>query len=225
MALLLGGHISAVATETGRSDRLDDLLEWIGRPGLVTVALITAYLIGSIITAVTRGLIHQSNERVIGSYPPLDREGDRQERLSIMRPFSLLSVRSFAIELSNVEHEPTRLARLSELLLECYRDGERRLRLASVDLYGDYDRFQSEAELRDSLIVPLPLAIVAVLLNSSLALLTEVVIGVLVVLVLSVLFVQARQLDRRGRSLVLGALTDHTISIPSLDRQGWKSAS
>lgn len=110
---------------------------------------------------------------------------------------------------------------LQSLLLEPLGDGGRRLLVASEKLFGDFDRKQSEAELRDALLVPAPLACVAVLLNVSASTTAEIVIGTVLVVVLAALFGQARRLDREAYSLVLLALADHTISIPCLDPYEW----
>jgi hypothetical protein len=149
-------------------------------------------------------------------------------------PYTYDSVSSFQTELGafriEVRQDSTRvdpaddfdgLGNVITLLLELFRDGERRIRLASPDLFVDFDRQRSEAELRDTLLLPLPVALVTVLLNTALPVLTEVGAMVVLALLLGIWSREARQLDRAAHSLLLGALTDHTFSVSALDRMNW----
>ena len=63
--------------------------------------------------------------------------------------------------------------KLYDVLVESFDDGGRRLRLSSGDLHADFDKYQSEAELRDALVPTLPVAVIAVILNLSLPWVSE----------------------------------------------------
>lgn len=256
--LLLGGHLDDLSAPTGRSERLDALLAWIGRPGLTAAALIGAYLIGSIVTSVSRRVLVSWS---VSTFQKFDR--DRGERfrdalsggepdssalalqvaheasggvtthswsLPRMFPYSTGALSSFAVELKRFVQTGQYLRQWSSqassgllyrLLTDTFMDGPRRLRLASPDLYADFDRLQSEAELRDSLLLPVPLVAVSVLLNSSLSAAVEAAIGIMLAGLLAVLSIQARIYDRKSNSLLLGTLSDHTISVAALDPIDW----
>jgi hypothetical protein len=111
---------------------------------------------------------------------------------------------------------------LMHVLRGAYRDGGRRLLLASSDLYTEYDRKRSEAELRYALIVTIPVAALGFFLNSSLTIGTEVVATIGIAMTVTMFFRQAMALERAAHSLVLGALADHTISVPVLDSVAWR---
>lgn len=139
-------------------------------------------------------------------------------------PFSSDSFERLLLHLTFFESKqptPTGLQhswRLYNLLQEPLNDGARRLLLANAELYAEFDRNQSEAELRDSLLLPIPLLTLALVLNSSLSGAAIIGIFAAVVVILSFMFVQARVLDRTGYSVVLYAVADGVISLPSMDQ-------
>jgi hypothetical protein len=79
-----------------------------------------------------------------------------------------------------------------------------KLRVASADLYSDYDRLRSEAELRIN--VAPPLAVLSILLGLNLSRLYFIGVAISIVLVF-----QGLQRQQEGRSLVLQALMASVI--------------
>jgi hypothetical protein len=110
---------------------------------------------------------------------------------------------------------------MANLLREPLTDGGRRLMMVNLELFAEHDRLQAEAELRDALLVPAPILAVAVFLNSSLSAGVVAVTSTVLVVLLILLFVQARSLDRDAFSAVLYVVADHTIALPVLDRVDW----
>lgn len=258
VVLLVGSELDSLSVAAERSERLNELVAWLGKPGLTTAALLGSYLLGSLVVSSIRGLFRQIEKSVVAYRADEgDPTGDRDINLSAVArrliemskttrgsirhdawfPFEAASLASLGVEVARwVPVDPahatgasrTPAAPLSEsgpvtsILTESLGDGGRRLRLASADLHSDFDRLRSEAELRDSLLPSLPVALVAILLNTSLSVAVELTVIALAALLLAVLFVQARQLDRASGSLLVGAIADHTISVPTLDRYSWK---
>ena len=217
--LFFGGHVDSVSTQGGRSDRLDDLVAWIGRPGLMIAALLAAYLVGSLLVALARWPVHYSNRVAIyNAYfmTPYKPNGFEERPLTVswtipveslseardevqshfrrwprLLPFSRGSIATLLVEYSRfAPHgvEGSDGLPLVGVLEETLSDGGRRLRQASVDLHSDFDRPQAEAELRDAVVLALPLAVVALLLNTSLSVPVEVVLVVAVGALLALLY-------------------------------------
>jgi hypothetical protein len=103
------------------------------------------------------------------------------------------------------------------LYTQMLEDEGQRLAVANQELYQQFDRQQSEAELRDSLVVSLPLAFIAIVLNTNLGVATDLVGGALILLLLVLMFRQARTYDRKAWSVYAKAVADHVISTPLLD--------
>jgi hypothetical protein len=253
VALFLTDSLDDASSASGRSNGLNDLVAWIGRPGLLAATLLASYLVGSILVGATRWVIRKLNYRSIGvrcyrlhkvaveeipttselepgaaTAVAIDvvRRRGRRRLLDLFFVFNRDSLIS-ALALMLREASPGDVTALRnsdssslvEVLSETYRDGGRRLRLVSGDLHADYDRLQSEAELRDAMISCVPVAVLAVLLNLSLSTTTEIAIGLVTAALVATLFLQARQLDRGASSLLLGALTDGAFIVPALERR------
>ena len=260
LVLVFGGQLDPASSAGGRSDRLDDLMSWIGRPGLVVAALLAAYVVGTLLVAAVRWPIRYSNRVAIyrayfiqpyrpdsiedWAYSPAnwrvpvealadarDAVQSRFNKWPTLFPFSRGSVAEVLVEYerwcdshgARGDHVPEGLP-VVRVLEETMNDGGRRLRLVSADLYSDHDRPQAEAELRDAIVLTLPFAVVAALFNTSLSLATELVLVAVLSILEAMLFIQARRLDRDANSLLLGAVADHTISVPSLDALDWAAS-
>lgn len=195
--LLFGQRAGAVTSGRGRTENLDDLVSWLGRPGLAAATSLAAYLVGSLVVTVVRTLLKRVNEHAI------DRVADR-------------------VDQENQSDVPTTTTVWNGLLLgEVFRSGPRRLRLASSDLHADFDRLISESELRDGLVISLPLTTAALLANVELTGWTKAALASFSAALVVVLFAQARRSDREAHSLLMGAVADHTVSTHTLDAVTW----
>ena len=87
-----------------------------------------------------------------------------------------------------------------------------------TNLYGEYDRLMAEAELRDSVVLPVALFTIVALNDMSLGQVTEISLLVGVFGVLAVIAIHARGLAREGHSLLAHAIADGVVSTASLDR-------
>jgi hypothetical protein len=257
VALLAGGVVDDVTQRDSQSDRLGELVSWIGRPGVVAAASMAAYLVGSLAVTLVReatayynrtsiedlgdasavrpqlGDIDSDPDPVTGATPPpwmvepmvvvlreFESETSRLRRgfrLSLFRYDALVS---FARSLS--ERRLLDRVDIESILTELLDSGPRRLRVANADLHADFDRLVSEAELRDVLLLPLPLTTIALLTNLALPVATEVLVLIAVAGLVLALFAQARRHDRDAHSLLLSVLSDHTISTATLDDEGWQ---
>lgn len=259
LALVGRGTVESATSEGGSSQALEDLVRWVGRPGLGAVLSLAAYLVGSLVVGLTRGAVKGVNRKALNAMA--ERAGLRHlettdgseiwdwlgevmntfdielakwtrhagwaRQLAPIFPFTYDSAGMLASAFQ--EHVGSTLPRRNliapptTVLIEAFVSGPRRLRLASTDLFGEVDRLISEAELRDALFVPLPIATFAILSHLRLPGFTPLTIMLVVLMLVVVLFGQARRSDREAYSLLLGALADHTFSTASLDRIGWTS--
>jgi hypothetical protein len=237
LALFFGDAFDSVATNGGRSDNLTRVVDWIGRPGLVAAALLAAYLIGTMLNGVVRNGSKLLNAMAIDEYYGL------AVYLTLFAPYSKDALQSLVYglhrelnrdQVESIVHgvrigtespgrylaeEGAAIVIASEALEG--GTGIRRLRGRSPDRYDDYDRKLAEAELRDGLIVPVPLALIALALNTKLSGVAEVMIGIVGAVVMGFLFLQARTLDREANDVVLYAVLDKLIATPTLERLGW----
>jgi hypothetical protein len=94
---------------------------------------------------------------------------------------------------------------------------EKRLLVAHPNLHAETDRLVAEAELRDSLLIPLPIAAIGLSMNLSLPLTTRIVGGVCLIALLVSIFFQARSQSVDGNSIVAHAVADGMIGTQSLD--------
>jgi hypothetical protein len=220
IALFVHSHFRGVTEKRGRSESLESRLEWIGRPGLVAAALLGSYLVGSVLTSSVRDLALAAYDKsLLATAKAL-----RTRHL----PYSAAATSRLLGELLRTGKEDPEVEAAifdSELQLKLWRegltDGGRRLIVANAELFGDYDRLQSEAELRDALMVPIPLIVAAVFFNTDVGIGAMVGVAVVVLVLLAVLYRQARRLDRAAFDTVLYAVADHIIGLPSLDRFSW----
>jgi hypothetical protein len=95
--------------------------------------------------------------------------------------------------------------------------GGKRLLVARPELFAEYDRAQSEAELRDGLILPLPLLTLALALNTRLSVVTAAVWIVGLGVLMRSLWLQARYHDRDAWSINAHAIADGVVTTQTLD--------
>jgi hypothetical protein len=104
-------------------------------------------------------------------------------------------------------------------------DGGQRLLIASTDVYGEYDRARSEAELRDAIVFPGLFALVVLAISvrwESQLHMIAVVLAALIVL--AMLFFQARAQDRSARHLLARATANGIISTRLIDQVNAQNA-
>jgi hypothetical protein len=213
--LLLFDSADSVVTSSEVSPGLESLYELLGRNGLLAAAALVAYLVGTVftrlMTSMMRGFTLSLVPRV-ATVEFMEKAGPRW--LHFCRPFSRPSIRRI-----------TPLCRTTgcdtaEVLTDIVVSGGKRLLSADKDLYMEYDRLRSEADLRVAVVAPALLLAVVVAFQVPANALTEVASIGLVAVLAGVIFADALALNRHAHSMYAHAVADRVISTPSLDEAG-----
>lgn len=195
--------------------RLLSLHELIGRHGWFVVAAIGAYLVGSIYMGLRniaiRGIASRMVPRV--TRESYQREGGQAKWEAILAPFSRPSVRRLGLVLSDQHDEE--LAR--QLCRDIIFGGGKRLLVANKELFGEYDRLQSEADFRDAATGPALLFAALAIVNLHLSFTVGLAMVSALLAVGFALFCQGRALDREAYSLHGHAVADGVVSTASLE--------
>lgn len=211
--LLLYDSADTVVAGDRVSPGLQSLYDTLGRTGLLIAAAIGAYVLGTVVTGlVTRRLrlfhAHVTAQVADPHYLAVRR---KPRLLAFYSPFSrpaLRRVRSLC-EQRGVPFE----AVLAEIVLS----GGKRLLGTNRDLYGDYDRFLSEAEFRLAVSAPSLLLAVTVALQVPAAWPVEVGAVALTGLMAAVLVSDALAALREAYSMYAHLVTDGVVATPTLD--------
>jgi hypothetical protein len=169
--------------------KLFDLGDLVGPTVVLGAVSFVAYMIGSFLFLNPQGRLWVGFWEIFGSFIPRG-----------LRPWERDRTRA---ELSRWIEE-RREAR-SEF---SYPQLAAKLRVASADLYSDYDRLRSEAELRIN--VAPPLAVLSILLGFNLSRLYFIGVAISIVLVF-----QGLQRQQEGNSILLQALMADVIKFES----------
>jgi hypothetical protein len=214
-SLYLFWHTSiSVGTAEERLSRgLRSLLEFIGPQGRIAVLVAVAYLAGTMLVGAMNTATRSINLALLKAVTDVNffAPGRPLSILHLVSPYSRPSLR--------------RLQRLcdgdSALLRSVCADilsarGERLL-INNKDLYGEYDRFRSEAEFRNAISIPLIVLAAAWLLNTNWSGWADLFVlgGALIVAV--ILTFQALNIARGAHSMYAHAVADGVVSTASLD--------
>lgn len=220
---------------------LSELVQILGRAGLLAVITLIAYLLGSAYVTVARKAAgHITARATQARFQP---NVDDWPRYKAWRPFTVNARKrlerlaqdttdsfsdtdkvSLLSELDDVARPGTtpsdvvlQMALLRRLSLEILYGGGKRLLVSRPELHTEYDRILSEAELRDGLALPFIAFIALVTVNMSLPIVTELVLVVTSMAVVFGLFMQARSQDRDANSIMAHGIVDGVVSTPTLD--------
>jgi len=201
------------------------LLHGLGRPGAVGAVTLLAYLVGSVEVAVVRetsrvavaAAVKARFQDGIGDWP----------KLKVWRPITNNAhgrlehlVRKLVLEQSSPQpgfESGDVNSILGRVVHDVVYGGAKRLVVARPELFAEYDRVQSEAELRDALVVPLALLGVVLAFNIQLSPIGLAVSGLGLGALACVLWIQARLLDRDAWSINVHAIADEAVSTHTLD--------
>jgi hypothetical protein len=211
--LLLYDSADAVFAGGNVSPGLRSVYDTLGRTGLLAAGAVGAYLVGSVLTGfLTRSLRLAHAVVVPRLVDPSYLDVPRKPRaLALYAPFSRASLRRVC-HLSETHGVPA-----DAVLAEVVLSGGKRLLGRNRDLYGDYDRFQSEAELRLAVAAPAVLLAVAVALQVPAAAGVEVGAVALVAAIGVALVRDALTIQRDAHSMYAHLVADGVISTPTLD--------
>ena len=211
--LLLYDSADTVVTGDRVSPGLLSLYDTLGRTGLLVAAAIGAYVVGTVVTGLVTRRLRLFHARAVArvadeAYLEVRR---KPRLLALYSPFSrpaLRRVRSLCDE---------RGVSFDRVLAEIVLSGGKRLLGTNRDLYGDYDRFLSEAEFRLSVSAPSVLLAVAVALQVPAAWPVEVGAVALTVLMAGVLVSDGLAALREAYSMYAHLVTDGVVATPTLD--------
>lgn len=211
--LLLYDSADTVVAGDRVSPGLQSLYDTLGRTGLLIAAAIGAYVLGAVATGLVTRRLRLFHARTVARVADAHYlEVRRKPRLlASYSPFSrpaLRRVRRLCQE-RGVPFE----AVLAEIVLS----GGKRLLGTNRDLYGDYDRFLSEAEFRLAVSAPSVLLAVAVALQVPAAWPVEAGAVVLTGLMAGVLVTDALAALREAYSMYAHLVTDGVVATPTLD--------
>jgi hypothetical protein len=211
--LLLYDSADAVFAGDRVSPGLRSVYDALGKTGLLIAGAIGAYVVGTVVTGlVVRRLRLFHTAAVARVADPAYLDARRKPRLlALCSPFSRPALR-------RVRHLcGQRSVPFETVLAEIVLSGGKRLLGTNRDLYGDYDRFLSEAEFRLGVSAPSVLLAVAVALQVPAAWSVEVAAVGLTVLVAGVLVSDALAALRQAYSMYAHLVTDGLLSTPTLD--------
>ena len=194
---------------------LNALFNLLGGRGRLVVLGVVTYLVGTVVVAWTRGLIRRLSLRLLPRTTNQAYLVSKQTRwMATAAPFSRASLRR-VLGLCQDEFGDASLA--EAVCSEVISGGGKRLLVKNKDLYVEWDRLKSEAEFRDAMIGPALLFATLVLPALQWPWWGKTAGAIAVIVILSVLWGHARQLDREANSMYAHAIADGTVATASID--------
>jgi hypothetical protein len=212
--LVLFDAADDVLAESEVSDSLQSLYELLGRNGLLAAAAVLAYLVGTVFTRLMTLAMRSFTFRLVPlvAVPEfIQSTAPRPRLLHFCRPFSRPSIRRI---LPLCEQ---RQCRAEDVLTDIIVSGGKRLLSTHRDLYMEYDRLRSEAELRLAVVLPALVLAVVVAFQVPATLATEVASIAVVGLIALLVLIDAMTLTRHANSMYAHAVADGVITTPTLD--------
>jgi hypothetical protein len=211
--LLLYDSASSVFAERRVSPALQSVYDDLGHTGLLIAGAIVAYLVGTVVTRLVSGRMRLRQAALVPrvAAPAYLAAARKPRLLAFQAPFSRPAVGRIR-RLCEQRAIPAEIV-LAEIVLS----GGKRLLAANRDLYAEYDRMQSEAELRLAVVPPALLLAVAVALQVPAAFAVEVGSLALVAIVAGLVIGDAQALLRNANSMYAHMVADGVVSTPSLD--------
>lgn len=220
--LLAALYVAAydIIERAARPDRLGDglaaLSDLLGPRGRLTVATVVAYLLGTVFVMFVRDQtrrLHLSRLEQTTSYEYFD-GSQRTLLLRWAAPFSRSSLRRLWLF---VRAELGDEIPLEQVCQEILVGRGKQLLVANKDLYVEWDRLEAEAEFRDAIILPGAVFAATCIFVVDWALPVKLLAATMVLLLLGVLWVHARRLDREANSMYAHAVADEQVTTPSID--------
>lgn len=214
--LLLFNSADSVLAESAVSPGLQSLYDALGRNGLLAAAAIVAYLVGTVFTRLTNSAMRTITLTLVPRVAAQAELPDamRPRWLHLCRPFSRPSIRRI------IPMCAAKGCGIEAVLADIIVSGGKRLLSANRDLYMEYDRLRSEAELRLAVVLPAQLLAIVVALQVPANLLAEVASVAVVWVLTALVFADALALTRNANSMYAHAVADRVVTTPSLDEVG-----
>lgn len=215
--LVLFDSAGDVLGESEVSDSLQSLYDLLGRNGLLAGAAVVAYLVGTVFTRLMTLAMRSFTFRLVPRVAEpafVQAAAPRPRLLHFCRPFSRPSIRRI---LPLCEQ---RQCRAEDVLTDIIASGGKRLLSTHRDLYMEYDRLGSEADLRLAVVFPALVLAVVVAFQVPATLATEVIALAVVGLIALLVLVDAMTLTRHANSMYAHAVADGLITTPTLDAPG-----
>jgi hypothetical protein len=196
--------------------RLRETLVAIGLSGNVVLASVAAYMIGEFLASAASGATFWASRRYIQSLSDRHIPDIPEPRLRyLFRPFSRKSIRRVHSFVSRFA-ETVEATHLTRSVLGDALFVSPRLIVAQPELYAEYNRFKSESEFRDAILIPLPLCLIGLLANTGAnELAWSIAVPVVLVAEISI-FMQARRRFLVAHSMVAHFIADGVIGTPAL---------
>jgi hypothetical protein len=143
--------------------------------------------------------------------------GDRQES-SILPAFRSVAYRESAgppsPETDHLDDDEIERSLVDDLLRAPLKE---RLLASEKDVYSEIDRQDSEAELRESIILPAFVLLPALLLNIDTSVIASIAFSLGYLLLLAFLFMEARSRRIKSTTMLVNAVANGLLSTPTLD--------
>jgi hypothetical protein len=204
-----------------------ELLELFGTGGRLAAITVLCLLIGEVTGSVVRGLFGRLSFIYLRRLSPQDLDRLPRGPLGAFRPVSTRAVARvrgrIRLDYRQRQEDTTSDAsphgidqyEIDRLTIDALREilhVSPRLIVAKPELYAEFSRMKAESGFRDSILLPLPVFVVAVCVNLATPAWFEVLVLVVIGLTDGYLFVQARMQFREAHSLIGHSVADGTIS-------------
>lgn len=212
--VLLANHLGSIADESGKSESIQRLDDLIGRPVWLGIISIAAYLVGSVFMSFRDRAEREAAAWLTRSLATDDYLSRSQTRFeAIFATFSRPSLR----RLGYLGGEKFDVKLIYPVCVDIIFGGGKRLLVSNDALYDEYDRLTSEAAFRDAAAIPGTLALVAFTIELHYSWPISIALALAGLILATLIFVNARQLQREARSMYAHAVADGEVSTSTLD--------
>jgi hypothetical protein len=217
--LLLDKQITVLTQPSSADAGVKMVMKWLDSTGRLAVAGIVAYLVGALVLQAMQQIRYRAAYRLnawTGKKYNIVEWGDKPREEwtlwgRLMIPFSRTSLVRL---IARCNSDPI----LTDAVqLEIRRGGGKRLLVVNRDLYLEYDRLQSAAELRRAVAWPGVLLLAALVFSLSWPLWAASIGVFLSLVVLFGLGLDARLMNKEANSMYAHAVADRIVSTPSLE--------
>lgn len=222
---LLLGAIYLVAVSTGAADAVNSgmgfglaqLIDWFGRPGLLVVLAVSAYLLGDVYLLLSRKVMRRINMHLLRSLTHPESTEFDQHRVPywrrVLNPLSHQSIARLRSQFALSDEEVYRV---------CYDimvSKGKRLLVANRDVWQEFDRLVAEAEFRDALALPMTIFTATAVFESSPPFLIGTAILASAIGFAGIVFIAARREDREAMSTHAYLVAEGIVSTAYLDQR------
>ena len=217
--------IYLVAVSAGAADAVRDgigfglaqIIDWFGRPGVLAVFAVSAYLLGDVYLTLSTKLTRRINIRLLQSlsHDEATRSDQRQvpHWQRVLVPLSCQSVARLRSQFSLSDDELCRVCH------DIVVNEGKRLIVANRDAWHEFDRLVAEAQFRDAIALPMVIFTAAAVFESSPPFLIGIAIFTSALGLAGITYVAARRADRKAMSTHAYLVAEGIVSTAYLDQR------